>query len=74
MPNKESQHISLPEPSRRLDLHGCTKSDALRLTTDFLERSQKSNKTGEALFVLIITGSGAHSSDGRKFRFFNCSQ
>ena len=55
----------LPKPMDTLDLHGFNKAEAIRRTTDFLDRSTPSD-SGNA-WVLIITGSGAHSTDGRKF-------
>jgi len=50
-----------------LDLHGFTKSEAISRTTDFLDRSSRSLNSENA-WVLIITGSGAHSSQGPVLR------
>ena len=55
----------LPKPIDTLDLHGFNKAEATRRTTDFLDRSTTLSTSGKA-WVLIITGSGAHSTDGRK--------
>lgn len=57
----------LPKTSSSLDLHGCSKSEALSRTTDFLERSNSSRNSKNS-WVLIITGSGAHSMDGPVLR------
>jgi len=46
-----------------LDLHGFTKSEAISRATDFLDRSNRSLNSDNA-WVLVITGSGAHSSQG----------
>lgn len=56
---------NLPTPMFTLDLHGFTKSEAICRTTDFLDHSSRSLRSENA-WVLIITGSGAHSSEGRK--------
>lgn len=67
MSREEIFNRSLPKPVDTLDLHGCTKSEAISRTTDFLHRSTTSMKAENA-WVLIITGSGAHSSDGPALR------
>mmetsp|Transcript_19409 Transcript_19409/g.42186 ORF Transcript_19409/g.42186 Transcript_19409/m.42186 type:complete len:301 (+) Transcript_19409:146-1048(+) len=51
-----------------LDLHGYNKSEGVRRTTEFLDRTRTRNKNVEKAWVLIITGSGAHSSDGPVLR------
>ncbi len=56
----------LPTPMDTLDLHGFNKAEAIRRTTDFLDQSNISS-TSENAWVLIITGSGAHGSEGREF-------
>ena len=45
-----------------LDLHGYTKSQGIPLLTSFFERVTKTQTTD--VWVLVITGSGAHSSNG----------
>ena len=56
----------LPKPRDTLDLHGFNKNEAIRRTTDFLDQSNTLS-TSENAWVLLITGSGAHSQDGREF-------
>ena len=53
-----------------IDLHGCKKSDAISRLTSFMEeltiqhkKKHKQRKSGE-VWVLVITGSGAHSQHG----------
>jgi len=58
---------NLPKPVYTLDLHGCLKSEAISRSTDFLERSNLSLNSENA-WVLIITGSGAHSVHGPVLR------
>ncbi|MFA7348030.1 MAG: Smr/MutS family protein [Desulfurivibrionaceae bacterium] len=49
-----------PPPQARLDLHGCTGSEAEIKTENFLARSRRNHlKT-----VLVITGKGLHSPEG----------
>lgn len=64
---KEHFNKSLPKPVDTLDLHGCSKSEAISRTTDFLHRSI-ALMDSENAWVLIITGSGAHSLDGPALR------
>ena len=49
-----------------LDLHGYTKSQGIPLLTSFFERVTKTQTTD--VWVLVITGSGAHSSNGPVLR------
>jgi DNA-nicking Smr family endonuclease len=66
---------NLPKDVSKLDLHGYTKSEGIRRTTEFLDRiaskSRQNNKGGEGsnkAWALIVTGSGSHSkTQGRKF-------
>ena len=49
-----------PPPQDRIDLHGCTGSEAETKTENFLARARRNHlKT-----VLIITGKGIHSPEG----------
>lgn len=66
MSRNEFHSNNLPNPTDILDLHGCTKSDAISRTTDFLDRSNRLLNSDNT-WVLVITGSGAHSPHGRKF-------
>eukprot|EP00536_Pseudo-nitzschia_multiseries_P015268 jgi/Psemu1/291917/fgenesh1_pg.848_\ len=59
---------SLPKAIRTLDLHGCTKSEGTCRTTEFLDRTSGLVKNAETAWVLIITGSGAHSPQGPVLR------
>ena len=71
MSYKEVQSDCLPKDT--LDLHGYTLSDGIRATTFFLDRvSRDWENNEEKLWVAIITGSGSHSSDGRKLQTFFC--
>ena len=65
MSRNEFHSNNLPQAMDTLDLHGFTKSDAISRTTNFLDRSNRL-LSSENAWVLIITGSGAHSSQGRK--------
>lgn len=66
MSRKEFQNNGLPKPMYTLDLHGSTKCESISRTTDFLDRSN-TLMNPENAWVLIVTGSGAHSNQGRKF-------
>ena len=60
----------LPNDISKLDLHGYTKSEGICRTTEFLDRTsrqQSKNFRDDKTWVLIVTGSGSHSSHGRKF-------
>lgn len=49
-----------PPPQDRIDLHGCTASEAETKTENFLARARRNHlKT-----VLVITGKGLHSPEG----------
>ena len=49
-----------PPPQERIDLHGCTASEAETKTENFLTRAHRNHlKT-----VLVITGKGIHSPEG----------
>ncbi len=49
-----------PPPQDRIDLHGCTASEAETKTENFLARSRRNHlKT-----VMVITGKGLHSPEG----------
>ena len=51
---------SSPPPQDRLDLHGCTSSEAEIKTENFLTRARRNHlKT-----VMVITGKGLHSPEG----------
>ena len=63
--DESRKNNNLPKPANTLDLHGCSKSEAISRTTDFLERSNLLLNSENA-WVVIITGSGAHSMHGRK--------
>lgn len=67
MPHDAWRKTNLPKPVHTLDLHGCSKSEAISHTTDFLERSNW-QMDFENAWVLIITGSGAHSIHGPVLR------
>mmetsp|Transcript_16998 Transcript_16998/g.17031 ORF Transcript_16998/g.17031 Transcript_16998/m.17031 type:complete len:107 (+) Transcript_16998:105-425(+) len=57
----------LPNDISKLDLHGYTKSEGICRTTEFLDRT--SSKIGDdKTWVLIVTGSGSHSSHGPVLR------
>lgn len=65
---------SAPLPARQvtfptLDLHGCTKPQAIRRVTDFLDfhrtkDKKKKNAYSNKLWLCIVTGSGVHSQEG----------
>jgi DNA-nicking Smr family endonuclease len=54
-----------------IDLHGYQKSEAIARLTEFLDQATRkysnNNHGGGPCWVEVITGSGKHSSDGRKF-------
>jgi Smr domain len=51
-----------------IDLHGYRKSDAISRLTEFLDQTtRKHHRHGGPCWVEVVTGSGAHSLDGRKF-------
>lgn len=60
----------LPKEMPKLDLHGYTKSEGICRTTAFLDRtSRQQNNIGDnKTWVLIVTGSGSHSSHGPVLR------
>ena len=56
-----------------IDLHGYTKSEAIRRLTEFLDRVTSNNKSRRnestntsCCWVEVVTGSGSHSQHGRK--------
>lgn len=51
-----------------LDLHGCTKLQAIEKLTSFLDQIRTRNYKHNQRFVTIITGSGKHSSHGPVLR------
>ena len=51
---------SSPPPQERLDLHGCTGSEAEIKTENFLARARRNHLQT----VLVITGKGLHSPEG----------
>ena len=59
-------HHPVPEEMPTLDLHGYTKCEAIRRTTEFLDRANTMMKNSKPAWVQIITGKGNHSSGGRK--------
>jgi len=67
MSRTKNLNSSLPKPIYTLDLHGSSKSEAISRTTGFLERSNKLMNRENA-WVLVVTGSGAHSLDGPVLR------
>mmetsp|Transcript_15929 Transcript_15929/g.36884 ORF Transcript_15929/g.36884 Transcript_15929/m.36884 type:complete len:291 (-) Transcript_15929:59-931(-) len=67
MSSDEPRRNNLPDPKYTLDLHGRSKSEAISRITDFLERSSLLMNPENA-WVLIITGSGAHSMHGPVLR------
>jgi len=67
MSRNEFHSNNLPNPTDILDLHGCTKSDAISQTTDFLDRSKRILNSDNT-WVLVVTGSGAHSPHGPVLR------
>lgn len=56
--------IMRPQPQATIDLHGYTKSDALRRLTLFLDQISCAKPRATNAWVLVITGSGAHSNNG----------
>lgn len=61
---------AIPNHIATLDLHGLTKSEGLVRATKFFDQissAQRKNGKGDA-WVLVITGSGAHSPDGPVLR------
>jgi DNA-nicking Smr family endonuclease len=73
LPMNTNNAYNLPKDVLKLDLHGYTKSEGICRTTEFLDRAssrQSSNNGGGKAWVLIVTGSGSHSSQtqGRKFK------
>eukprot|EP00980_Cylindrotheca_fusiformis_P019933 scaffold7017_cov134-Cylindrotheca_fusiformis.AAC.28 len=55
----------LSQSQATIDLHGLSKSDALRRLTLFMEQISCQNpRSASNVWVLVITGSGAHSSSG----------
>jgi D-ribose pyranose/furanose isomerase RbsD len=58
-------------PSLSIDLHGYRKSEGIKALTLFLEevvsRSRMRTRNGD-VWVLVVTGSGAHSSEGPVLR------
>jgi DNA-nicking Smr family endonuclease len=53
-----------------IDLHGYRKSEAISRLTEFLDqvtRKHNNNNGGGPCWVEVVTGSGAHSPDGREF-------
>lgn len=65
------RHVIMDEHHKvdaTLDLHGYRKSEAIRTLTDFLDAaSSRRIKNGGDVWCLVITGTGAHSRDGRTF-------
>ena len=51
---------SSPPPQERIDLHGCTGSEAEIKTENFLARARRNRLQT----VLVITGKGLHSPEG----------
>mmetsp|Transcript_4024 Transcript_4024/g.4535 ORF Transcript_4024/g.4535 Transcript_4024/m.4535 type:complete len:318 (+) Transcript_4024:78-1031(+) len=57
----------LPNDISKLDLHGYTKSEGICRTTEFLDRTSRKIRDDKT-WVLIVTGSGSHSSHGPVLR------
>lgn len=62
-----------PQPVAEIDLHGYTKSDAIQRLTAFLDQvsrhhSKKRPTSNTECWVLVVTGSGAHSPYGPVLR------
>jgi hypothetical protein len=55
---------SLPKPEATIDLHGKTKSESLKRLTSFMDQVSSSKPKSTNVWVLVITGSGAHSNTG----------
>lgn len=62
------QTQSIPNPVATVDLHGDTKTQAIRRLTEFMDRLIRSRPKMANVWVLVITGSGAHSKDGPVLR------
>ncbi|KAL3938163.1 MAG: hypothetical protein SGBAC_006870 [Bacillariaceae sp.] len=65
--------LNPPQPVAEIDLHGFTKVEAIRRLTVFLEEVGRRQSTRRpnasiACWVLVITGSGAHSQYGPVLR------
>jgi len=70
----------MERPIAEIDLHGCTKSEAIQRLTAFLDEvsrqskissqplHQRQSSTSNSCWVSVITGSGAHSSYGPVLR------
>jgi hypothetical protein len=54
----------LPTPQATIDLHGKTKSEALKRLTSFMDQVSSAKPKSTNVWVLVITGSGAHSNNG----------
>lgn len=70
-----SSPSNVNSPIAEIDLHGCTKSEAVQRLTIFLdevsrrcENSSRQLSPSDSCWVLVITGSGAHSSHGPVLR------
>jgi hypothetical protein len=59
-----------PIPQGTIDLHGYNKSKAIRMLTMFMEQQASNRKSTNSnqVWVLVITGSGAHSNEGPVLR------
>jgi len=62
---------NLPKDVSKLDLHGYNKSEGIRRTTDFLDRIASKSRQNSKAWVLIVTGSGSHSSHSQGRKFYN---
>lgn len=63
-PHQSNKYAVLAGPQRQIDFHKAgilTKEEIIALTKRFLERSSQEGLTK----ILIITGKGLHSEDGR---------
>jgi len=71
---RQRSSLNPPQPIAEIDLHGFTRADAIQRLTVFLDevsRQSKKNQrpsTSNTCWVLVITGSGAHSPYGPVLR------
>ncbi|CAJ1939311.1 unnamed protein product [Cylindrotheca closterium] len=66
---RQRTSLNPPQPIAEIDLHGFTKVEAIQRLTIFMDEvSRQSKRPTRTCWVLVITGSGAHSPYGPVLR------